>query len=60
MKEETETQRSYVNVSMALLQVSGGTRISNPGLSDSRTQSPNHPAMPLDSWDAEKKEVTNV
>ena len=59
MKEETETQRSYVNISMIPQQVSGGTRISNPGLSDCRTQPSNH-MMPLGSWDTEKKEIANV
>lgn len=60
MKEETEPQRSYVNISMIPQQGSGGTRISNPGLSDSRTQPSNHPVMPLGSWDTEKKEIADV
>ena len=41
-------------------QGSGETKISNPGLSDSRTQPSNHPVMPLGSWDTEKKEIADV
>ena len=60
MKEETEAQRSYINISMIPQQASGETKISNLGLSDSRTQPSNHPVMPLGSWETDTKEIADV
>ena len=64
MKEETETQRSYVNISMIPQQVSGGTRISNPGLSDGKAHILTHyirflgpPSLSTTGWVVQTTEM---